>query len=213
MPNRMIKSSLATPDDDVPGPYDGADWSFSSNLDCANDDTATEVAVIAEVAAMSVSRATNNAAPDILDRANPYLVAWAKWRMAEMLTRDGNGNPISDVTREMIRQTLIDGYLHDRSFDEIARRLVMSHGFNNMKAALIVRTEIQNAAGAGLLIAYKNGGMTKKRWLLSNCSDVCTLCLANAAQGWIDINEAFISGAQHPVQHPNCRCDLGARHD
>jgi hypothetical protein len=41
--------------------------------------------------------------------------------------------------------------------------------------------------------------------------DVSDLCRMNAEQGWIPIDEIFVSGDDTIPQHPNCRCNVQYR--
>ena len=51
-----------------------------------------------------------------------------------------------------------------------------------------------------------NQGHTEHRWITMGDAAVCDDCRANAAAGWIPIDQAFPSGHQFPLAHPNCRC-------
>lgn len=145
---------------------------------------------------------------DMFDVKDPNAIAWAHEHAADMLSSDGSGGVLAQATRNMIRRTIAQ--VIDESEDEEAliHALRESYAFSDKRAALIARTEIANAQGAGSLIGAKEVGMQSKEWLLSNDPDPCPLCVANAAQGWAPISDPFVSGAQHPLQHPNCRCDV-----
>lgn len=149
---------------------------------------------------------TIESAPALSDAAT-----WAKQHAAELIREDANGGELAESTRNMLRTTLTDGIAEGLSRAKLAQALKNSYAFSPERAALIAQTEIRNAQGAGLLIAYRRGGMVQKRWLLSNDANICPLCIANAEQGWIAIDSAFASGAEHPLQHVRCRCDMAAR--
>jgi len=138
-------------------------------------------------------------------------VAWANQHAVEMLTRDGNGGKIAQATRDMLRQALATAVEHGDTDKQITKMLQTAYAFSDDRAELIARTEVRDAQGAGGLIGAKAVGMTEKRWLLSNDEGICPLCEANAAQGWVAIGSAFASGAEHPLQHPRCRCDAAYR--
>ena len=78
------------------------------------------------------------------------------------------------------------------------------------RAALIANTEIRRANSAGSLAGYKEartaGVDIKKEWLLG--SEPCDECEENAAQGPIDLDDAFASGDDEPPAHPNCNCTV-----
>jgi hypothetical protein len=45
-----------------------------------------------------------------------------------------------------------------------------------------------------------------KRWNTVD-GDCCDICRKNAAEGWIDSEQAHVSGHMHPLAHPACRCN------
>lgn len=44
-----------------------------------------------------------------------------------------------------------------------------------------------------------------KRWNTVD-GDCCDICRKNAAEGWIDSEQAHASGNMHPLGHTGCRC-------
>lgn len=138
---------------------------------------------------------------------DPDATAWAVDHAAEMLGKDGAGGTIEQTTRDMIRQAIAKAMEQDQSLTGIADMLQTTYAFSPERADLIARTEVGNAQGTGAWIGAKAVGMKAKKWLKSNDEGICALCDANAAQGWIPIDQPFTSGAQAPLQHPRCRCD------
>jgi hypothetical protein len=53
--------------------------------------------------------------------------------------------------------------------------------------------------------------MQVKDWRVSDDEGPCPLCEANQAQGWIPIDNPFVSGAMAPLQHPRCLCSASYR--
>jgi len=154
-----------------------------------------------------VQPAATGAGFDLFDHQDPAAVDWAREHAAEMLNSDGQGGKLAEATRDMVRRT-IAGALEENVMDEeIARRLENAYAFSPQRAELIARTEVRNALGAGGLAGAVAVGMQSKSWLLSNDEGPCPKCEANAAQGWIAISKAYVSGAKAPLQHPHCRCD------
>lgn len=141
------------------------------------------------------------------DTSMDVEVQWAKAHAAELITKDGSGGELLDTTREMIRQTIAKAIADGETDAAIAKALADSYAFSDQRADLIARTEVRNALGEGGLIGAKSVGMDEKRWLLSNDEGPCPVCEANAAQEWIAIGDAFQSGDEAPLAHPNCRCD------
>lgn len=212
-----------------PVPKKNDDWWLTladrldlSGLSLAYDDYSdTVVAVTNDGARHEVARllvndpqaqaAADAAAFDMFDVKDPNAIAWANEHVADMLTSDGTGGKLADSTRDMIRKTI--ARIIDESEDEeaIVTALNGAYAFSTQRAELIARTELRDAQAMGALIGAKAVGMEQKRWLLSNDEGVCPVCEANAAQDWISISNAFQSGDEAPLAHPNCRCDAAYR--
>jgi hypothetical protein len=187
-----------------------------SGFSLAWDDYSGELVATAadgsKQALLRVKATEPNAVPDnMLDVRDPRAVEWAEQHAAEMLTSDGAGGELVDATRNMIKQTIVDGIKSKLSREQLAESLRIAHAFSHERADLIAVTEIGNATSGGLYAGYQLAGMQEKRWLLSNDDNVCPVCVANAAQGYIPMNDAFQSGDMQPLAHPHCQCDLAAR--
>ena len=183
-----------------------------SALSLASGDYVAEVTAAAKGGAdQAIARIKTEIPEDMLDVRDPRAVEWADKYAASMLTSDGSGGTLADATRNMIRETITKGLQDKLSRDELAAVLEDAYAFSTDRADLIAVTEIGNATRGGLFEGYKAAGMQQKRWLLSNDDNVCPVCKANAAQGYIPINEPFQSGDMQPLAHPRCQCDLAAR--
>jgi hypothetical protein len=55
-------------------------------------------------------------------------------------------------------------------------------------------------------IASAQGVLVMKRWSVN--PGACEICIGNAADGWIDSDANFASGADNAPQHPNCNCSI-----
>lgn len=84
------------------------------------------------------------------------------------------------------------------------------------RAHLVAVTEIGEAHSAGTYLGARQlagkGFALEKSW--SAVNDAKTdpdICAANAAQGWIPLEQPFQSGDDHPLGHPGCRCVLLTR--
>ena len=119
---------------------------------------------------------------------------------------------ISDMCREQIRKTAEQAGIENWTNEKIATELREAHAFSRARALNIAGTEIVNADEAGKMEGWKATGrpMVKKSILASN-ENHGPDDLANAAQGWIPVEQAFQSGHMHPTYHPNCRCTSIAR--
>lgn len=159
----------------------------------------------------------------ILADANPRVIAWAKERAAELVGKkvlpSGEiiDNPdaekaIDEPTRVMLRQTITESFQSGKGIQGLAKEIENSYAFSHERAMLIARTETINAFNSGAFIGYqemaKQGVDLEKKWV--DHPGACPVCIANAAAGYIGLNEPFPSGHQHPTAHPKCRCTFVA---
>ena len=82
--------------------------------------------------------------------------------------------------------------------------------FSTKRADLIAQTESADAYNAGRQSTALAIGMSEHSWETES-DDPCPVCLANEAQGWIDIGDNFDSGDDAPTAHPNCLCVVNFR--
>lgn len=159
------------------------------------------------------------------DQMNERALLFAQERGAELVGMRNIGtketpvwvpNPnakwtISDSTREYIRADIEQAINEGWSTDKLKDTLSENYAFSDSRAETIARTEIAKADMEGNMAAYRASGVVMgKEWVLGNEGDgiECDECMANAAQGPIDLNESFNSGDDAPPLHPNCRCTV-----
>ncbi len=143
-----------------------------------------------------------------------YLQAHA----ADRVTR------INDTTRDEMRRLINQGINEGVSTTEITKRIQgrftefaigKPQQHIQSRAHLVAVTEIGDAYTEGTLQASQElarvGLPQEKSWLNSGDNKVSAGCLANTAEGWIDLDAAFPSGHQRPLRFPGCRCDLLTR--
>ena len=75
----------------------------------------------------------------------------------------------------------------------------------------IAITEQRMATEAGKEALAKERGAKFKLWITAGDERVSDIDVANEAQGWIPVDEAFSSGDDVPPSHPNCRCTVTYR--
>ena len=139
-----------------------------------------------------------------------------------------NPNPvysIQETTRDRVRAVIADGLANNHTIGEIAAQIetVTEDGLNpftEARADLISRTEVSLANEQGKIEGLRaiteyttrdgNPLIFKKSWIVAPDEKVCQVCMANADQGPIDLDEDFESGDDSPPGHPNCRCVLVA---
>lgn len=124
-------------------------------------------------------------------------------------------------TKRQLRGIIATGLREGQSYDEIARNIRgRFSGFSTpqpqqhirSRAHLVAVTETGNAyevgnrAVADDLVAA--GLVMEKSWLDVGDGRVSADCLANAAAGWIPLDDMFPGGVAQPLQHPSCRCTM-----
>ena len=160
-----------------------------------------------------------NSDGDIVNLVNEQAVDFAENRGAELVGKKylKNGelvdNPnarwaITDSTREMLRSDVTNAINEGWSTNDLANALSENYAFSDRRAETISRTEVARSHIEGQMIAYREGGVEKKRWILGD--EACDECQANADEGIIAFDDVFPTGDDAPPAHPNCLCDLVA---
>jgi predicted ABC-type ATPase len=153
---------------------------------------------------------------------------WARERSAELVGKkwvDGvlvdNPNPvwsIKETTREALNGIIAEAMEKGPSVQELAPLIeeltTESSIFSPYRADMIARTEIGMAHMAGSKAGYEEGkalGLEfEKKWLVSQ-DEPDDECMDNADEDWIPYDDAFSSGDDMPLAHPNCKCSLAVR--
>jgi phosphohistidine phosphatase SixA len=117
----------------------------------------------------------------------------------------------ADTTVQRLRDAIADAYAAGGGYSEVvdAAKQVFSD-FTNVRAGLIAQTEMNDAYNAGRGMLARAAGFGEKAWSCDGPAP-CPECLANAAEGWIGIEETFLSGDDEPTAHPGCYCSLDFR--
>jgi SPP1 gp7 family putative phage head morphogenesis protein len=87
---------------------------------------------------------------------------------------------------------------------ESAAVMIGRHVASPSRALTIAITEQNRAMSFGSIQRYKEAGLQKMEWAVS---DPCDICAKNDGQV-ILIGQAFASGDRQPPAHPHCRCVL-----
>ena len=155
---------------------------------------------------------------NLVNQVNQQSLDYAKSRSAEMVGKkyvDGElvDNPdaewvITDATRDELRSLVAQVQSGDIKLTDLPQAIMDATAFSKERANLIARTEIMAANGQGSLASFKAaksiGVKLKKAWHPDE--DACPICLDNADDGDIDIDDDFSSGDDAPPAHPNCEC-------
>lgn len=132
-------------------------------------------------------------------RAVDYLKDYGVTRVSQLDT----------TSSEILRKILVDGIEKGYSYSKLVVQIKKQFAdWSTKRAKLIAITEMGNAYQRGNLIVgldLKTAGLTiEKSWLARG--DSCPLCLANQADGWIDVEQTHSSGVECPGAHPDDRC-------
>lgn len=141
----------------------------------------------------------------VTELANDRAVAWAKSHAADMISK------IAETTRDELRALIVESESSGWSVAKLAKKIEDATAFSAERATLIAQHETRTADNQGSLEAWRAakhdlGIAIKKRWQPRG-ANVCPACLANEAEGAIDVDENFASGAAAAPAHPRCECD------
>lgn len=115
---------------------------------------------------------------------------------------------IAQTTRDSLHDLVTESVENGLSTSQLQHKIMSSEQFGATRALNIARTETAYARARGSHEAAKGAGMKYKEWIPDEtaCEEIC---LPNAEQGRIDIDDDFDSGDEIPPGHPNCRCAVG----
>lgn len=192
-------------------PDELAAYLLRSLQDDSWDDTAEEVAAVlsalareAATGALEGVRAElGDPINDLLQQANERAVEWASQYAAELVTQ------VDEVTRQGLRDLATHAIAEGFTNDQLAAAIEESSLFSPERALLIARTESTNAENQGTLEGWKQSGVVEgKAWAPD--ANACEICMGNADDGVIALDDSFSSGDDAPGAHPNCECTLEA---
>jgi SPP1 gp7 family putative phage head morphogenesis protein len=159
-----------------------------------------------------------NAALGVAVVAGSHSAA-AKFRMAPTsgesfvseYLKDGGFQRISaaiDKTSvDLLSSAVANTYESGGSYEEVVSAIRGKFGeFSTYRAEMIAQTELNDAYAQGVLEFGRQTGALGKSW--EPDGEACPICLDNADQGTIPIDDDFASGDDAPPAHPNCDCSL-----
>jgi hypothetical protein len=158
---------------------------------------------------------------DLVNQVYANSVDYANERAAELIGKKYiNGvlvdNPdaewsITDTTRDELRGIITDAFSGKIPAGEVEDAIRDAGAFSPERAARIARAEISRANNYGALSGYRASRdkahiEIKKAWHPDE--DACPICLDNADDGAIDLDDQFSSGDDAPPAHPSCECSI-----
>ncbi len=106
----------------------------------------------------------------------------------------------TDKLASLARRELTLGFMAGASVDKMAREINAVMGKGHYAAARLVRTEASYFANQGQILAYREAGVEKYRFLGGGC-EICARL--NGQEFSVDDAKA---GENLPPIHPNCKC-------
>lgn len=117
-----------------------------------------------------------------------------------------NQSTIDATTRQQLIDMIQEAKLENATIDEIASTITDAMpDISENRAFVISRTETARAMGQGNYQAMVQNGVQKKKWIPAG-GHACEICLGNADDGEIPVDEDFSSGDSYEPAHPNCEC-------
>jgi len=128
-------------------------------------------------------------------------VKWSKAHSAKLVTK------VNEETKRRIAKTISDGIANKRGVPGIGKDI--RDNFGNMskyRSELISKTETRQALFQASHDRSVEMGVTGKEWILGagGSRGNCDLCIANADQGPIPVNDSFYNPEESI--HPGCTC-------
>ena len=210
---RSLRALEKATKDDATTAADLAAAANLSGLDALTGDAFDDLFdVVVDSATAGLAQVGVKVEGDLVDRVDKRAVEYAKARAADMVSVDGDMT-LQTATRTAIRDLIVKGLADNIGTPAIAKSIQESRAFSAERASTIAFTEVANANSQGVLSGFKMaadlGVNLQKGWQTSNAgSDTCDDCVANEAQGPIDLDEDFQSGDDAPTAHPGCECVL-----
>lgn len=128
----------------------------------------------------------------------------------EYLTKSGFSQLTGEIDRtttDRIASAIADAYESGADFDATVRAVKSEFAeMSQSRAVMIAQTELNDAFNQSVLHFGREAGAVKKSWQTDLAP--CPVCVENALDGEIDMDEDFSSGDDAPPSHPNCMCSL-----
>lgn len=118
---------------------------------------------------------------------------------------------INDVSRKMLRDTIVSGYNSGKGPQEITKLIKdLFTTFSARRSKIIAFTELSISAGQARYESYVRRNIPYKEWITRGPSP-CPICVGNRQQGKIPMTQEFVSGHTTVPAHPLCMCDIVGR--
>lgn len=136
------------------------------------------------------------------DLKNPRAVKWLDNHALELATQ------VPETIKGSMGAIISDGIANGQSIQTIRDNIGVFYDDNSQwMAERVARTETITAYEQGSLEGAKQGNLTQKSWIKQGDTEP-DICNDNEDEGWIAIDDDFVSGDDAPAAHPNCECGL-----
>lgn len=117
---------------------------------------------------------------------------------------------LNETTKQRLRDAIADAYDEGGTYQDIVDAVTDTiEEFSTVRAGMIAQTEVNAAYNYGRGQIAAAAGAQEKMWDPDGIA--CPECMLNVAQGFIPIDEDFVSGDDAPPAHPNCDCSTAFR--
>lgn len=189
---KHVKESLGAEAEEI---LDSILWTFSSSL------KTTLAGHLSLIYAKGYAETVKWSGLPFEGPPSAYSVAWADEYCGQLV------KGINEETRSQLGKVISDGIQNKRGPAGISRDLRSTFTtMSKTRSDMIARTETANALGQGFMDSAKQLGVKGKSVVLSN--NPCDICIANADEGVIPLNQAFQSGDMTVPFHPRCECAI-----
>ena len=118
---------------------------------------------------------------------------------------------LAETSKQRLRDAIADAVQKGGTADDIVEAIQDTfEDFSDVRSNMIAQTEVNDAYNFGRTQLATSAGLDEKAWITESGAP-CVECLANEAEGWIDIDGVFLSGDEMPTAHPMCYCSLDFR--
>lgn len=148
------------------------------------------------------------------DLVNPEAAEYIR-KLKDLQLSNFRGS-IQRETKNRIQKILVDAIEEGTSYGEVSRKIraqAEAGVFSRARAELIATNQVGRAYGTGndemvRKFMFETSSLCQKSWRTVNDGNVTVECRKNQEQGWLGMEEAFLSNDEHAprIKNPRCRC-------
>lgn len=161
--------------------------------------------------------AYNDLIAQAIEKAAEQLATEEDWQASlpndavETFLRDNSlsklTGDLNETTKQRLRDAIADAYDDGGTYQDLVDAVTDTvEEFSTVRAGMIAQTEVNAAYNYGRGEVARAAGAQEKQWAPDGIA--CPICMLNVAQGFIPIDDDFMSGDDAPPAHPNCDCSI-----